>query len=125
MKVIGFMAVAILASTTNAVHIEAPSEDDYVRAYNFERDVTAARAMDTNFDNRVVNIREYNRNYRKTYRDPDYLRDPITPYESALRKMEDGRKAEFEAVKQALDAQKTKFEIAQAEDVARRAGAAF
>ena len=119
MKTFAIMAAAILA--VQAVRVEAPTEDDYVRAYNFERDVAAARAMDGNFEKRVVNIRDYNRNYRKTYRDPDYLRDPITPYESALRKMEDGRKQEFEAVKQALDAQKTKFEIQQAEDVAKRA----
>ena len=79
--------------------------------------------MDPAFSSRVSNIREYNRNYRKTYKDSDYLRDPITPYESAIRKMNDGRAQEFEAVKQALDVQKTKFEIAQAEDVARRAQA--
>ena len=55
--------------------------------------------------------------YRKTYKDPDYLRDPISPYESAVRKMNDRKLSEFEATKQALDHHKTVYGIIQAESL--------
>ena len=44
---------------------------------------------------------------RRTYKDPEYLRNPIAPYESAKRKMEDQDRRAFEAKKVALDTKRT------------------
>ena len=49
--------------------------------------------------------------YRGTFRDHSYLRDPLPPLESAIRRKEDKAKLEYESTKQALDLQKTKYEI--------------
>ena len=62
--------------------------------------------------------------YRKTKIDPEYLRDPAaTPMEAAERRNADRARRKFEATKQALDLQKTKYEIRQSEAVAKAAGA--
>ena len=92
------------------------------RVYNFERDVTTARTLDKNFDNTAKKISTFMANVRKTYKDPEYLRDPITdPMKTAIRFKEDKNKREFEAYKQALDNMKTKYEIKQSEEVAKQA----
>ena len=51
-------------------------------------------------------------NVRRTYKDPEYLRDPlVSPMKAAERFKEDKNRREFEAYKQALDNMKTKYEI--------------
>ena len=64
-------------------------------------------------------------NYRRTFKDSDNnLRDPAKDEMARAERWKDDKaKREFEAVKQALDAQKTKFEIAQSAAVANAAGA--
>ena len=85
------------------------------KVFNFERDVATARVQDPGFDAKVAAIDKYMMNYRKTYKDSDYLRDPLPPFQSAARRMDDKAKREFEATKQALDAHKTAYKIKQAE----------
>ena len=86
--------------------------------FNFERDVATAKVQDPAFDSKVKQIDDYMMSYRKTYKDPDYLRDPLPPFESAARRMNDKAKRNFEATKQALDIHKTAFKIKQAEATA-------
>ena len=88
------------------------------KVFNFERDVASARVQDPTFDSKVKQIDDYMMSYRKTYKDPDYLRDPLPPFESAARRMDDKAKREFEATKQALDQHKTVYKIKQAEATA-------
>ena len=57
--------------------------------FTFEHDLVTARVQDPKFDSKVDQIDKYMYGVRKTYKDPDYLRDPIKPYDSASRKMED------------------------------------
>ena len=88
------------------------------KVFNFERDVASARVQDPTFDSKVKQIDDYMMSYRKTYKDPDYLRDPLPPFESAARRMDDKAKREFEATKQALDQHKTVYKIKQSEAAA-------
>ena len=95
------------------------------QVYNFERDVAIAKLQDPKFDESVGKIKSYMTSYRRTFKDSDNnLRDPAkNEMERAERWKDDKAKREFEAVKQALDAQKTQFEIAQSAAVANAAGA--
>lgn len=77
--------------------------------YNFERDVATARVMDPTFDSAVDKIASTMDNVRRTYKDPEYLRDPLDAKASAARRAEDRSRARFEATKQALDLQRTKY----------------
>ena len=96
--------------------------DEIEKVYNFERDVTTARTLDKNFDQTAHKISEFMSNVRRTYKDPEYLRDPLTdPYKAAERFKEDKNRWEFEAYKQALDNMKTKYQIKQSEEVAKNA----
>ena len=88
------------------------------KVFNFERDVASARVQNPTFDSKVKQIDDYMMSYRKTYKDPDYLRDPLPPFESAARRMDDKAKREFEATKQALDEHQTVFKIKQSEAAA-------
>ena len=55
--------------------------DEIEKVYNFERDVTTARTLDKNFDKTAEKISNYMSNVRRTYKDPEYLRDPLSnPY---------------------------------------------
>ena len=89
--------------------------DEIEKVFNLERDIANAKIQDPKFGQRVNQIHEDQMNFRKTYRDPDYLRDPISPYESAVRKMNDKKLSEFEATKQVLDNHRTVYGIIQAE----------
>ena len=91
--------------------------------YNFERDVATAKAQNPEFDKTVAAITDYITKYRGTYKDESRLRDYVSPMDSAIRSKADREQREFEAVKMALDAQKTKFEIRQSEAVAAAAEA--
>ena len=44
--------------------------------------------------------------YRKTYKDPEYLRDPLPPFEAIKRRDQDMKRVQFEATKQQLDMEK-------------------
>lgn len=92
--------------------------DDIEKVFNFERDVASAKVQDPNFDKKVQQIDDYMMQYRKTYKDPDYLRDPLPPFQSAARRMSDKAARHFEATKQALDAHKTRYKIQQSDAVA-------
>lgn len=67
--------------------------------------------MDSNFDATVDKISKTMDDVRRTYKDPEYLRDPLKPEASAARRAEDRARAKFEATKQALDLQRTKYII--------------
>jgi hypothetical protein len=92
--------------------------EEIEKVFNFERDVSTAKVQDPSFDSKVKQIDNYMMNYRKTYKDPDYLRDPLPPFESAARREADKAKREFEATKQALDQHKTVYKIKQSEAAA-------
>ena len=47
--------------------------------------------------------------YRTTYKDQEYLRDPVSPMEHAERQNADKARRDFESYKQALDDVKTSF----------------
>ena len=50
--------------------------------------------------------------YRRTYRDPEYLRAPLDdPMKAAERRNADRARQRFEATKEALDQEKFKYEI--------------
>ena len=85
--------------------------EEMEKVFNFERDVASARVQDKSFDQKVSKIDDYMMNYRKTYKDPDYLRDPLPAFQSAARRMDDKAAREFEATKQALDQHKTAYKI--------------
>ena len=91
--------------------------EEIEKVFNFERDVATAKVQDPSFDAKVAKIDDYMMNYRKTYKDPDYLRDPLPPFQSAARRMNDKAAREFEATKQALDEHKTVYKIKQSEAV--------
>lgn len=92
--------------------------DEIEKVFNFERDVASAKVQDPNFDNKVQKIDNYMMSYRKTYKDPDYLRDPLPPFASAARRMNDKAARHFEATKLALDDHKTAYKIKQSEAAA-------
>ena len=71
--------------------------------YNFERDVATARVMDPNFDAATSKIAKTMDEVKRTYKDAEYLRDPLPPKESAARRAEDRARANYESTKQALD----------------------
>ena len=120
----GFDDEVNLVADPKAVNAAVKLSDEIERVYNFERDVTTARTLDKNFDQTAQKIGTFMSNVRRTYKDPEYLRDPIaSPMKTAERFKEDKNKREFEAYKQALDNQKTKYQIKQAEEVAKNAGA--
>ena len=88
--------------------------------YNFERDVATAKVQDPTFDAAVSRINENILNVRKTYKDPEYLRDPAkTKEEMWARHDADNARVNFEATKEALDLQRTKYLIKQSEAVAK------
>ena len=95
--------------------------DEVGKVFHFEHDLAVARVTDKEFDNRVARIDNYMSEVRKTYKDPEYLRNPITPFESASRHTEDLRRRNFEAQKQALELVRTKDMIKKSEAVANRA----
>ena len=59
--------------------------------------------MDPTFDATVDKISKTMDDVRRTYKDPEYLRDPLKPEASAARRADDRARAKFEATKQALD----------------------
>ena len=59
--------------------------EEIEKVFNFERDVATAKVQDATFDAKVGQIDDYMMKYRKTYKDADYLRDPLPPFESAAR----------------------------------------
>ena len=59
------------------------------QVYNYERDMATARVQNTKFDDTVGKINTYMKEYRKTFKDNTYLRDPLPPMESAMRRKED------------------------------------
>ena len=85
--------------------------DEIEKVYNFERDVATARTLDKNFDKTAAKISTFMSNVRKTYKDPEYLRDPVSPMKTAERFKADKNRREFESYKQALDNMKTKYQI--------------
>ena len=94
------------------------------QVYRFERDVATAKVQDPAFEQTVGKINNYMGDFRKNYKDSEYLRDPIADdYAAAERRNADKARRNFEATKQALDLQKTKYEIRQSEAVAKAAGA--
>ena len=88
------------------------------KVYNFERDVATAKAVNPNFDKVASNIAGYSRNFRSTYADQEYLRDPVGPMEHAQRQNDDKAKRDFEAYKQALDNTKLAYQVEQSNKVA-------
>ena len=105
--------------------LEAASKlaDEIEKVYNFERDVATAKSLDPNFDDTAKKISSYMNTVRRTYKDPEYLRDPISdPMKHALRQQEDKNRRDFEAYKQALDDMKTKYMVSQSDAVAKAAG---
>ena len=88
------------------------------KVYNFERDVATAKSVNPAFDKTASTIGEYTRNFRSTYKDPEYLRDPVSPMERAQRQNEDKAKRDFEAYKQALDNMKLSYQVEQSTKVA-------
>ena len=58
----------------------ASVNDEVEKVFNFEHDLVTARIQDSLFDAKVSQIDKYMYDVRKTYKDPDYLRDPIAPY---------------------------------------------
>jgi len=78
-------------------------QDEIEEVYNFERDVATARVMDPNFDAAVDKIARTMDDVKRTYKDAEYLRDPLKPEASAARRADDRARARFEATKQALD----------------------
>ena len=73
------------------------------QVYNYERDMATARVQNKKFDDTVGKVNDYMKEYRKTFKDNTYLRDPLPPLESAMRRKDDKMKREYEASKQALD----------------------
>lgn len=71
--------------------------------------------MDPKFDATVGKIAQTMDDVRRTYKDAEYLRDPLDPKASAARRADDRARAQFEATKQALDLQRTKYIIKQSE----------
>ena len=67
------------AEVTKRLTAIATLQDEIEQVYNFERDKASARAQDPEFDKTVGNINTYMADYRKTYRDREYLRDPLPP----------------------------------------------
>ena len=92
--------------------------DEMEKVFNFERDVATAKVQDPGFDSKVAKIDDYMMNYRKTYKDPTYLRDPLPPFQSAARHMSDQAARNFEATKMALDDHKTVYKIKQSDAAA-------
>ena len=111
------VVLAQVDSSSKAKNVDGLA-DEIEKVFNFERDVATAKVQDPTFDSKVGQIDEYMMKYRKTYKDPDYLRDPLPAFESAARRMDDKAKREFEATKQALDAHKTVYKIKQSEAAA-------
>lgn len=54
--------------------------EEIEKVFNFERDVATAKVQDKQFDSKVNQIDDYMMKYRKTYKDPDYLRDPLPAF---------------------------------------------
>ena len=77
--------------------------------------------MDKGFDGAVEKIAKTMDDVRRTYKDPEYLRDPLKPEASAARRADDRARANYEATKQALDLQRTKYIIRQSDQVAKDA----
>ena len=71
--------------------------DEVEKVYNFERDLVTARVQDATFDAKVAKIEKHLHEIGRTYKDPEYLRDPLPDKESAARRMEDKKKVHFEA----------------------------
>ena len=86
-------------------------QDEVEKVYNFERDVATAKVMDPTFEATVDKIAKTMDDVKRTYKDQEYLRDPLKPEASAARRAEDRSRARFEATKQALDQQRTKYII--------------
>lgn len=59
--------------------------------------------------------------YRKTYKDPEYLRDPVGAFEAIKRRDQDQKRAQYESAKQQLDMEKTQYMIDQSSAVAAAA----
>ena len=59
--------------------------DEIEKVYNFERDVATAKSINKDFDKTAEKIKDYSLKYRTTYKDPEYLRDPVSPMEHAVR----------------------------------------
>ena len=59
--------------------------DEIEKVYNFERDVATAKSINKNFDQTAAKIKDYTLKYRTTYKDPEYLRDPVSPMAHAIR----------------------------------------
>ena len=74
-------------------------QDEIEEVYNFERDVATARVMDPTFDSAVDRIAKTMDDVKRTYKDKEYLRDPLPPKESAARRADDRARARFEATK--------------------------
>ena len=110
----------VLAQTESTHKMGAVKDlsDEIEKVFNFERDVASAKVQDPAFDSKVQKIDDYMMSYRKTYKDPDYLRDPLPPFQSAARRMNDKAARHFEATKQALDEHKTVYKIKQSEAAA-------
>ena len=78
--------------------------------------------MNPNFEANVNRIYNDNTQTRMTFKDDNYLRDPVkTPMEREMRLREDRRKRMFESTKQALDLEKTQYMVRQSEAVANQA----
>ena len=89
-------------------------QQEIEQVYNFERDVATARVQDKDFDKKVAQVDDYMANYRFTYKDPEYLRAPAkNEFEAAARREDDKKRRNFEAHKQVLDDEKTKYSILQ------------
>ena len=86
-------------------------QDEIEQVYNFERDVATARVMDPAFDGAVEKIAKTMDDVKRTYKDAEYLRDPLDAKASAARRAEDRSRAHYEATKQALDLTRTKYII--------------
>ena len=62
--------------------------------------MASARVQDPEFDKTVGAINTYMNDYRRTYKDREYLRDPAaTPLEASIRRDNDKKRAMFEAQK--------------------------
>ena len=55
--------------------------------------------MNPDFDATVDKIAKTMDDVKRTYKDAEYLRDPLPPKESAARRAEDRSKAKYEATK--------------------------
>jgi len=74
-------------------------QDEIEEVYNFERDVATARVMDPNFDAAVDRIAKTMDDVKRTYKDKEYLRDPLDAKASAARRADDRSRARYEATK--------------------------